>query len=214
MGRVLLFDLDGTLTESAPGIISSIIYTLEYFDLPVPPREKMFNYIGPTLTESFLQLCGFDSDKAAEAVGVYRQYLSEKGMYENSVYDGIPALLDRLHGAGYRLGVATSKQEGISRRILEHFGLIDRFEFVAGSTMDESRSSKEDVIRWAMENMNVADPQDVYMIGDTKYDINGAKAAGVRSIGVLYGYGTEAELREAGADHICPTVASVGELLA
>ena len=204
----IFFDLDGTLTDPALGITNSFIHALKYYGLPIPSFEELCKLIGPPLPYSFESTFGFDHDKAMQAVAKYREYFSTKGLYENKVYSGIPGLLQSLKEKGKHLVVATSKPEEYSIKIIEHFGLSKYFDFVCGSLMDESRSKKAEVIAYALERCGLteSDKSSVLMVGDRFHDIEGAKANGLKSCGVLFGYGSLAELENAGADYIANSV--------
>lgn len=202
----LFFDLDGTLTDPALGITNSFIHAIKYFGLEVPSYETLCSFIGPPLPDTFKQQFGFSDEKAAEGVKKYREYFSEKGLLENSVYPGIPELLAQLKQQGKKLVVATSKPEEYSVRIIEHFGLAQYFENVCGSLMDESRSKKDEVISYAIERNHISDKSKILMIGDRKHDILGAKKVGLKSCGVLFGYGSLEELQTAGADFIAENI--------
>lgn len=203
---VILFDLDGTLTDSSPGIINSIIYALDKYGISVEDTAILRKFLGPPLHESFKEYFGFDDEKAMEAVNYYREYFSTKGLLENRVYDGIPELLKNLADNGKRLIVATSKPQQFTDRIMQHFDLEKYFEFVAGSNMDGTRSKKAEVIEYALNKCRITDRSNVVMVGDRKHDIIGAKAVGIDSIGVEYGYGDYDELNTAGATYIVKTV--------
>lgn len=203
---VILFDLDGTLTDSSPGIINSIIYALDKYGINVEDTGILRKFLGPPLHESFKEHFGFDDEKAMEVVHYYREYFSTRGLLENEVYDGIPELLQSLDDNGKRLIVATSKPQEFTDRIMQHFDLEKYFEFVAGSNMDGTRSKKADVIEYALNKCKITDKTKVVMVGDRKHDIIGAKAVGIDSIGVEYGYGDYDELKSAGATHIAKTV--------
>jgi phosphoglycolate phosphatase len=209
----LFFDLDGTLTDPALGITNSFIYALKYFGIEIPSYEKLCTFIGPPLPDTFKNQFGFDDTKAAEGVKKYREYFSTKGLLENSVYPGIPELLTELKQAGKKLVVATSKPEEYSVRIIEHFGLAQYFENVCGSLMDESRSKKDEVIAYAIERNNISDKSKILMIGDRKHDILGAKKTGLKSCGVLFGYGSREELETAGADFIAKDISQLRSIL-
>ena len=209
----LFFDLDGTLTDPALGITNSFIYALKYFGIEIPSYEKLCTFIGPPLPDTFKTQFGFDDTKAAEGVKKYREYFSTKGLLENSVYPGIPELLTELKQAGKKLVVATSKPEEYSVRIIEHFGLAQYFENVCGSLMDESRSKKDEVIAYAIERNNISDKSEILMIGDRKHDILGAKKVGLKSCGVLFGYGSREELETAGADFIAKDISQLRSIL-
>ncbi len=211
--KYLLFDLDGTLTESATGIINSLKYAFEKLGEDVPDGETLKKFVGPPLIESFMKFGGFSEEKAVEAVDVYREYFSEKGLFENAVYDGIPECLQTLCRAGYFLGVATSKPQVYCERILRHFGLSEYFCVVKGIPLDGEDMTKAQVIAQALEAFGVEDKAEVLMIGDRDYDVLGARENGIGCVGVLYGYGPREELERAGAEYIADGVAELTELL-
>ena len=167
----IFFDLDGTLTDPALGITNSFIHALKYFGMEIPSYETLCTFIGPPLPDTFKNLLGFSEEKVAEGVKKYREYFSEKGLFENSVYPGIPELLAKLKEAGKKLVVATSKPEEFSVKIIEHFGLAQYFENVCGSLMDESRSKKDQVIEYAIERNKIKDRSKIIMVGDRKHDM-------------------------------------------
>ena len=208
----LFFDLDGTLTDPAQGITNSFIHAIKYFGLEVPSYETLCSFIGPPLPDTFKTQFNFSEEKAAEGVKKYREYFAEKGLLENSVYPGIPELLTKLKAAGKKLVVATSKPEEYSVRIIEHFGLARYFENVCGSLMDESRSKKDEVIEYVIERNHISDRSRILMIGDRKHDILGAKKVGLKSCGVLFGYGSLEELETAGADFIAENVSRLDKI--
>lgn len=207
----VFFDLDGTLTEPFDGITNAVVYALKRFDIEVEDRRTLAVFIGPPLFESFSKYFGLSDDDAVRAVSYYREYYSEKGLYENKLYDGIVPLLQTLRSRGKRLFVATSKPEVFSVKIIERFGLDEYFEFTAGASLDKSRIEKADVIEYALRRGAVLAGRSV-MIGDRKHDILGAKAHGLKSVGVLYGYGDRDELTAAGADFIAETPSDVALL--
>ncbi len=210
---VILFDLDGTLTDPCEGITNSVAYALDKFDIHITDKKELYKFIGPPLMDSFMGFYGFSKEKAGQAKAFYREYFTEKGMLENAVYDGIEELLKSLVSAGKRLGVATSKPEPFALKILEHFGLAHYFEYIAGATLDETRSKKSDVIEYALEQLKIADRSKVLMVGDRNFDILGARACSLDSMGVLFGYGSREELAGAGADYIAETVEDIGEII-
>lgn len=209
----LLFDLDGTLTDPAVGITNSVAFALARFGIQNKDRKQLYSYIGPPLVNAFMEFAGLSHEDAQKALGYYREYFAPKGIFENKPYEGIIETLRTLKRAGKHLLVATSKPEPYARRIVEHFGMADYFEFVAGASMDEVRVKKEDVIRYALENCGVTDTSAVLMIGDRRHDIEGAQENAMDSMGVLYGYGSREELTEAGADFLCETVSDLKEVL-
>lgn len=196
-----LFDLDGTLTDPGLGITNSVMYALRKFGIETEDRASLYKFIGPPLKDSFLRFYGFTDEQGDLAVGYYREYFRAGGIFENEVYEDIPELLKKLKEKGKKVVLATSKPETFAIEILKHFGLYEYFDFVAGATMDETRNKKADIIRYAMEECGI-EPPDALMIGDREHDIIGAKANAIASLGVLYGYGSEEELRSAGADYI------------
>lgn len=202
----ILFDLDGTLTDPGLGITNSVMYALKKFSIEVKDRADLYKFIGPPLRESFQTYYGFSKEKSELATQYYREYFRVKGLYENEVYDGIPGLLKNLKRLNKSLILATSKPEAFAVEILKHFDLYSYFSFVAGATMDGARDKKADVIKYALKSCEISDPSSAVMAGDREYDILGAKQAGLESIGVLYGYGSYEELKNAGAVYLarCP----------
>lgn len=209
----LFFDLDGTLTDPALGITNSFKYALEYFGRKIPSYETLCTFIGPPLNDTFKNLLNFEDEKIPEAIKKYREYFAEKGLFENSVYPEIPELLSELKQARKKLVVATSKPEDYSVRIIEHFGLTQFFENVCGSLHDTTRTTKDEVISFAIERNNISDKSKILMIGDRKHDILGAKKVGIKSYGVLFGYGSREELETAGADYIAKDISQLRSIL-
>ena len=214
MYRYYFFDLDGTLTDPGAGITNSVMYSLRKMGREVYAREELYRFIGPPLLESYMDFCGFSREQAEKAIVYYREYFSEKGIFENEVYEGIPDLLAALKSGGKKLVLATSKPEPFAVRILKHFGLYPYFDVIGAATMDGSRSRKEDVIAWALEAVGegAGDRAEILMVGDREQDIYGAKVNGIDSAGVLYGYGGEEELRVAGADYLVKRPADILKL--
>lgn len=196
MKKTILFDLDGTLTDSGEGIINCVIYALEHFGLPIPSRESLRYFVGPPLHASFIKQ-GVPAHRAEEAVAVYRERYIPTGKFENTPYPGIRELLEALKAQGHTLYVATSKPEQMSVDILEHFDLAGYFDRICGATMDTSRTNKEAVIQYLLERSGRAG--NMVMVGDTKFDVLGAKAHGIPTIGVSWGYGEVSDMLEAGA---------------
>lgn len=203
--NTVLFDLDGTLTDPALGITNSVAHALRKWGIDVPHRTELYKFIGPPLHESFSKYYGFSKEDAEKSVEYYREHFATKGLFENSVYDGVCEMLAELKSREKRLIVATSKPEVFSKRILEHFELDGYFDFLAGATLDSSRVKKADVIEYALESCKIDDVSDVIMIGDREHDVLGAAHFGIDSVGVLYGYGSREELTAAGATYIAQT---------
>lgn len=211
--QYILFDLDGTLTEPAEGITNAVKYALEKFGICDVSREELLKFIGPPLRDSFKDYYDFNEEDSQKAVRYYREYFGEKGIFENKVYPGITDLLGRLKEKGKTLVVATSKPEKYTVQILDRFHLAEYFDFVAGATMDNSRTRKADIIQYAINHAPILDVEKAIMIGDRHHDIDGANAAHMDSIGVLYGYGTKEELSKAGATYIVSDIRELGEML-
>ena len=209
----ILFDLDGTLSDSSQGIINSIIYALEKYDVKDYDMPLLRKFLGPPLHESFEKFMGFDKEKSLQAVKLYREYFSSKGLFENEIYGGVSNLLQNLKENGKALIVATSKPQLFTDRTMEHFNLAKYFDFIAGSNMDTTRSKKAEVIEYALSECNIKDKSKVVMIGDRAEDMIGAQTVGVDSIGVEYGYGTFDELKNAGATYIVKTIGELKDLL-
>ncbi len=208
--RTIFFDLDGTLTDPKDGITRCIQYALESLGAIVPTTDELLWCIGPPLQASFVELLDGDEVSAGKAVALYRERFTETGLYENTLYDGIPEVLSELQAAGDRLFVATSKPHVYAERIVRHFGLDSYFDTVFGSELDGTRVDKSDLLAYAIERTETETGTAV-MIGDRKHDMIGAQNNGLTGIGVLYGYGSHEELRTAGAQQL---VSSPDTLLA
>ena len=195
----LLFDLDGTLTDSRAGIVRGMQHTLAVLGLPVPAEHSLLRFIGPPTHDSFRELLSSsDPELNARAIGIYREYYAKTGLFESSVYPGIAEGLATLNAAGATLFVATSKPQVFARQILAHFELAHYFKCIYGSEFDGVRSVKGDLIAHVLRQEALTN--EPWMIGDRLHDIRGAKLNGLRSAGVLWGYGSREELSEAGAD--------------
>ncbi len=210
MKKTILFDLDGTLTDSGEGIINCAILALEHFNLPIPDRETLRVFVGPPLHETFMQF-GVPADKAAEAVTVYRSRYVPIGMFENAPYEGIRELLEALKAQGHTLYVATSKPEWMAQEILKKFELDGYFDLICGATMDTSRTEKSQVIAYLLGLTGSA--EDAIMVGDTKFDVIGAAAHNIPTVGVSWGYGTVEDMQQAGAAAIVNTTQELLEFL-
>ncbi|MDQ0195058.1 phosphoglycolate phosphatase [Paenibacillus wynnii] len=210
--KYLLFDLDGTLTDPKEGITKSVEYALNKFGVQVEHLDLLIPYIGPPLYDSFIQLSSFTEANAHQAVGYYRERYRELGMFENKVIEGIPQLLENLQNQGYLMYVATSKPTVFAEQIMKHYKLDSYFQHIAGSNLDGTRSKKQEVIQYVLDHNNIL-PEQALMVGDREHDIIGAKACGVESIGVTFGYGSESELNNAGADQIADQVEDIGVII-
>lgn len=209
--NTLLFDLDGTLTDSAPGIINCVRYALS--EMGVEEPKDIMRFVGPPLCESFPSFCGFDKEQTETAIKIYRSRYSVTGLFENNVYEGIPEMLERLKKGGKRLLVATSKPEEFSVRILDKFGLSGYFEIIGGAATDGSRDTKHDVLVYLLERAGITDTSDVLMIGDRMHDIIGAHSLNISCMSVLWGYGDTDEFNKYGTDYIVSEPSELADLL-
>jgi phosphoglycolate phosphatase len=209
--RVVLFDLDGTLTESAPGIVNSIAHALDAVGAPPLTQDALLRFIGPPLIGSLRDIAGLDDAQVDAALIAYRGYFTERGMFENSVYDGIPALLQALLDDGRRLAVTTAKPLAAAVPIVEHFNLGQYFEAVCGPETDDVHETKAAVIADALARLDVVPSRDVVLVGDRAHDVEAARATGISCVGTLWGYGSREEL--AGADELAADVHELATLL-
>lgn len=210
MKKTILFDLDGTLTDSGEGIINCATLALEHFGLPVPDRQTMRQFVGPPLRDTFIKF-GVPADKAEEAIEVYRSRYIPIGKYENTPYPGIHELLERLRAEGHTLYVATSKPESTAIDIMTKFDLTPLFDRICGATMDGSRDEKAQVIAYLLAQ--AGDIANAIMVGDTAFDVLGAAEHGIPTIGVAWGYGQVSDMQAAGAKAIAHTMDELYELL-
>lgn len=211
--KAALFDLDGTLTDPAEGITKSVAYALERFGITVEDRRVLYPFIGPPLLDSFQEFYGMTVADSRRAMEYYREYFQDKGIFENEIYPGIPELLYGLKAQGTLVMVATSKPEEFSQRILEHFGVARYIDFLGGNTLNEDRPAKIDVLRHIFRSNPSIAPLDAVMVGDRRFDAEGARECGMDCIGVTYGYGGREELEQAGANLIVDTVEELSNAL-
>ena len=208
--KAIFFDLDGTLTDSGEGIMNCAELALRHYGLPVPSREEMRVFVGPPLDQTFVKF-GVPAEKAQEAIEVFRSRYRTVGKFENFPYPGIRDALQTLKEQGHRLFVATSKPEILANEVLSHFDLAGFFEQIAGATLDGSRSHKADVITYLLGL--TGDVGQTVMVGDTAFDVIGAAAHGIPTIGVAWGYGEVADMENAGAAHIVYTMEELVDAL-
>ena len=197
--KYVLFDLDGTLTNSQEGIVNSVIYALRKMGYDLPKKEELLSFIGPPLRDSFKKYCNMDGGGAEAAVKLYRERYSKKGLYELSVYEGVYETLEKITERGQIAVIATSKPEGFTKKILEKTELAKYFSLVVGSELDGTRDRKSEVIEEALRLLGEPDRKDVIMVGDTHFDVEGAMINGISCIGVTYGFAKDGELINAGA---------------
>lgn len=214
-----LFDLDGTLTDPREGITRSVQYALRYFGIEEPDLKKLEPFIGPPLKASFKEFYGLSEQQARKAIDVYRERFAPIGVLENKIFPGTEGLLKKAKDKGCRLAVASSKPYVFVKQILEHFGIDGYFEVIVGSELDGTRDAKEEVVEEALRRLGILDMEKdkrrerCAMIGDRRFDINGAKAHGLTGIGVSFGFAGEGELEEAGADYIAESMEELADFL-
>ncbi len=208
----VIFDLDGTLTDSAPGITACIAHALARHGLAPADPATLTRFVGPPLRESFAELAGGDPALVAGLIAAYRERFAGVGLFENTVYPDVAQLLAELRRAGLPLAVATAKPGVYARRILRHFDLAGAFCAVVGSHLDGRRSDKPALVGEALRRLRLPAAR-VAVVGDRLQDVAGARAWGATAIGVLWGYGGVEELTAAGADHLCQTPLELGRLL-
>ncbi|WP_028402227.1 HAD family hydrolase [Ectobacillus panaciterrae] len=211
--KVILFDLDGTLSDSKMGITKSVQYALQKMGIDEPNIDKLECFIGPPLQVSFAEYYDFDEEKVQKAIDFYRERFKEKGMFENELYSNIPLLLKSLKEQQYTLVVATSKPTVFSEQILKYFHIDQYFELVVGSNLDGTRTAKTEIIQYILDKYNEYSLGDFIMIGDRKHDIIGANNTGIDSIGVTYGYGSFEELSDSHPTHIVNSIEEIKDIL-
>jgi len=209
----VLFDLDGTLTDPCEGIVNSIAYALQTLNFPPQDPQLLATFIGPPLRDSFANTLGMPQEQIEPAIAAYREYFAQRGIFENRLYDGIPALLQRLQTAGIPMAMATSKPTVYAEKIAAHFGIAQHFDYIAGANLDGTREHKADVIAHALQELAPPPGTPVVMIGDREFDVLGAAAHNLPTIGVLWGYGSREELVAAGAVQIVSTMDELFEFI-
>ena len=210
--KQILFDLDGTVTDPKTGITNSVKYSLKKFGIDETDMDKLIQFIGPPLHHSFRDIYNFSETDSKLAVDYYREYYSDKGIFENELYQGIDILLEKLKNNNMTVLLATSKPTGYSETILKYFNIISYFDHVVGSNMDGTMTDKTEIIKYILD-MKLNKPDETVMIGDRKYDIIGANNNQIKSIAVSYGYGSMEELKSASPSHICNNIPELDKLL-
>lgn len=212
MYKNIMFDLDGTVTDSGRAIMSSVEYALSHFGITDQPREKLQTFIGPSLFDSFEREYNMAEDDCNKAVALYRAIYEKERMYDVDIYDGIPELLEKLKESGLTVLLITSKPLVFSEKIMEKIGLAKYFDHMVGPDLSDHSSDKKRLIEKAVDEYGLKEAECV-MIGDTRYDIIGASDAGVDSIAVTYGYGKIDEMKEAGATYMADSVKDIAEII-
>ena len=213
MLKNIFFDLDGTIVDSKEGIINGFIYALKYFNIEVKNRKQLEKFIGPPLEDTFMEYYNFTKEQSDYAIEKYREFYENSGVWETKLYTGIDKIIHKLKQNGRNVILATSKPEIFANKILEKYKIKSYFFFIAGATLDGTRNKKKDVIKYALENIKNENVENCIMVGDRNCDINGAKANNMKSIGVTYGFGSKAELENAGADYIAENMEELEKIL-
>ena len=211
---IVLIDLDGTISDSSPGMLTGFRKVFDRFDMEQPSDESIRRHFGPPLAVTWREVYGMTDEQIVVGLEVYREYYHDVGMFENNLYDGIPGLIRDLHSEGVTLSTATSKPEYSASRIIEHFGLREYFTFIGAADLSGTRDDKSAVIAHTLENLQASSTtHSIVMVGDRQHDVEGAREHGIDTIGVLWGYGTAEELTDAGVIALVETPTAAGDLL-
>ncbi len=209
----VLFDFDGTMVDSSRGIFKSLIYALKAAGHEEPDEATLRKFIGPPIYDSFKNLFGFPEEQIDFMIKKYREDYSNGGLFELDVYDGIPELVKKLHENGIKIATASSKPTVFIEKILKHIGLYDYIDYIGGTVFDERGSGKTGILLNALENLGCTDKSKAVMIGDRKFDIDGAKGAGIETAAVLYGFGSRKEFEEHGAEYIVENTKEIEKIV-
>lgn len=212
--KAILFDLDGTLIDSSEGITKSTQYALAHYGIIENDLSKFYKFIGPPLVASFKKYYDFPEEQAVEAVAVYRERYNKIGLFECSLYPGVRECIEKLKAQGYLIGMASSKPEVSCRRILEHFGILELFDDVVGATFDGRIDTKEEVLNEVMRRWSDVPKDEMCLIGDTMFDVEGANQVGIRTVAVTFGFGNVQEMVEAGAVAVCEDMEKLPDIVA
>ena len=212
--KAILFDLDGTLIDSSEGITKSTQYALAHYGIIENDLSKFYKFIGPPLVASFKKYYDFPEEQAVEAVAVYRERYNKIGLFECSLYPGVRECIEKLKAQGYLIGMASSKPEVSCRRILEHFGILELFDDVVGATFDGRIDTKEEVLNEVMCRWSDVPKDEMCLIGDTMFDVEGANQVGIRTVAVNFGFGNVQEMVEAGAVAVCDDMEKLPDIVA
>jgi phosphoglycolate phosphatase len=211
--ETLIFDFDGTISQSEEGITKSVRYALESFDMQVTDLSSLAFCVGPPLTECFSDHFGFDERQTLQAIEKFREYYRKSGIHQQKLYEGMADAVTHFYKQSKTLAIATCKPTKFAKIALERYGLLSYFDIVSGIKFDNKKSSKDDVLAFALESLGDIDKEKTVMIGDRSHDILSAKKFGIDSIGVLYGYGGDGELEACEPTHIVKTVSELRTLL-
>lgn len=213
MTDIILFDLDGTLTDPKEGITNCVKYALASVGITETDEQTLMRFIGPPLVDSFMEFYGFSRSEALKLVAKYRERFAVTGIFENRLYDGVREMLRELKASGFTIALATSKPRVFAKRICEKYEIAEFFDIISGSELDGTNDYKNQVIEAILAELNYPDRSRVVMVGDRRQDIDGAKQCGIRSIGVRFGYAEPGELEAAGADYIAEDISELQSML-
>lgn len=211
--KSVLFDLDGTLVDTSEGITKCAQFTLAKYGIEVPDLDDLKCFIGPPLTYSFMHHFGFTEEQAKEAIGVYRSRYAPIGIYECQIFPHVKEAILELKKRGYRIGVASSKPEPSCRVVLEHFDIIELFDDIVGSTFDGRISTKQDVLEEVFRRWSDVPKEDMVLIGDTMFDVEGANQVGIKSIAVSFGFGDVQDMVREGALGVCEDMIDLPDIV-
>lgn len=210
---IIAFDLDGTLTNPERGLIASFVYALGKMGVDYGEKNELKKFIGPPIYEEWQRCFGFTPEESSKALLIFREFYSVYGWWDNEIYPGVKEMLEKLKNAGKKIILATSKPEIFAKKILELFDISKCFDFIGGAATDKTRDKKSEVLEYSIKSVGVSDKSKVILVGDRVYDSEGAIACGIDSLGVLYGHGSEEEVRSAGFTYIVNNVEDIANLL-
>lgn len=213
MYQYILFDLDGTLTDSREGITKSVQYALDKMGISEPDLSSLEHFIGPPLYDEFRRCYNMDDQQAKAAVAAYRERFGTVGWTENILFDGVPELLGALHDAGKKIAIASSKPTVFVRKILHMFEIEQYFDAVSGASLDGKIGTKAQVVQQALDALRIAERNDAVLVGDRSHDVEGARACGLSCIGITLGFGGREELVSAGAAAVVDMLDELREIL-
>ena len=210
---IIAFDLDGTLSDPSHGLVASFIYAFKKMGVDYGAPESLKRFIGPPIYEAWQEEFGFTPEESSRALLIFREYYQVYGWWDNEIYDGVPEMLQKLKSAGKTIILATSKPEIFAKKILNRANLTQYFDFVGGAATDKTRDKKHEVLEYSLASVGVTDKSRAILVGDRIYDAEGARACGIDSLGVLYGHGSEEEIRAAGFTLTAKTVSDINKIL-
>ena len=210
---IIAFDLDGTLTNPERGLIASFVYAFKKMGVDYGQKSELKRFIGPPIYEEWQRCFGFTPEESSKALLIFREYYSVYGWWDNEIYPGVKEMLEKLKNAGKKIILATSKPEIFAKKVLELFDISKYFDFIGGASTDKTRDKKSEVLEYSLASVGVSDKSKAILVGDRVYDSEGAIACGIDSLGVLYGHGSDSEVRSAGFTYVVNNVEDIAALL-